>query len=643
MATKKTSILTAGANNHLTTAEEANQIATDFISGGILGTIGNTNNTAPSTGGFAVNAQSTPDMTVNVAAGIEYALTTPLGQNSQMLRTQMLSSENVTIAPNASGVTKYDYIYVKNDATNANTPDLNATNVATLFTSRSSNNVTDDGTGISFGELIAVVTVPNGASSITSAQIRDRRRTAAIGTVSSTSADWRTLSGITASFNSNLGGKEAVVKYSGVDLTGILPIGSAVSYDRLAAPGTQCMSFIAASSQYATKATPSGITFTTAFTAETWVKMNNYPAAGASSALLNRFNNLANNGGWLFQIREDGRIQASYGTAANFTSQAGNQCIPSKRWVHVAASVTVATKAIQIYVNGTAVTMAPAFVAASTTLTQDATSDLRIGAMSQNPTSSYLDGSLAETRLWSVAQSTASIQANMGISLVGNEANLVGLWPGNGNFNDQTGNANNLTSVNGAVATTLDNSYHTTEMGTVLKTQYSAPDTLVTVSTGDSYVIPNASMINPKYSTAAHPLGLPSDLVSGPGRTLGHVPLNASYSVSNATPTVFPGAQISFTAPQNCNRVRLKSSCANLSSASGTPQLYFWDIANNKEISQFNGVAGGSGSGLHPEATYDVVPGQSYAFGLYWACTTAAAMTWNQGAQLGQSFSLEQM
>lgn len=170
-----TGILTGGTNSHQTTSEEANNPATDFVTAGVVGAITNTGGVAPATGAFAVNAQGTPDMTVAVSSGVAYVTATPSGQASQKLRVYNNASANVTIAANSSGSTKYDWIYIKVDAANAANPNTAADNVATLVTSRSSSATVDDGTPPTYGYAIAVVTVTNGASSITNGNIADSR------------------------------------------------------------------------------------------------------------------------------------------------------------------------------------------------------------------------------------------------------------------------------------------------------------------------------------------------------------------------------------------------------------------------------------------------------------------------------------
>lgn len=170
-----TSLLTGGSNSHEETSETANGVATDFVSEGVVGAITATSGVAPMTGGYAVNAQGTPDMTVAVSAGVAYVTATPSSQNSQTLRVRNTASANVTISANSSGSTKYDWLYLSVSAANAANPNAAGDNVTTLTTSRSSSSASDDGTPPTYGTILAVVTVANGASSITNGNISDRR------------------------------------------------------------------------------------------------------------------------------------------------------------------------------------------------------------------------------------------------------------------------------------------------------------------------------------------------------------------------------------------------------------------------------------------------------------------------------------
>lgn len=175
MATKLVSVVTGGSNSHQTSSAEINGIATDFISEGVVGAISATSGVAPTTGAFAVNQIGTPTMDVRVTNGVAYVTATPTSGSEQTFRVTMDATEDVTIAANATGGTRYDWIYIKLDADKLVNPAVDASDVATLTTSRSTSASTDNGTPPTYGYCIAVVTVANGASSITNANITDSR------------------------------------------------------------------------------------------------------------------------------------------------------------------------------------------------------------------------------------------------------------------------------------------------------------------------------------------------------------------------------------------------------------------------------------------------------------------------------------
>lgn len=175
MATKTAAIIQSGTSNYLTPAESFNVVATDTLTPGIVGTYTATSGVAPTTGSFAVNAQGSPNMTVAVSAGQAYVSATPTGGTAQNIRVKMTSSENVTIAANSTGSTRYDFVYVKVDADKLNNPAADGTDVVTLTTQRSTTQDADSNGALANALLIAVVTVSNGASSIANSDITDRR------------------------------------------------------------------------------------------------------------------------------------------------------------------------------------------------------------------------------------------------------------------------------------------------------------------------------------------------------------------------------------------------------------------------------------------------------------------------------------
>lgn len=177
-----TSVVTGGVNNHTTVVEEINALSTDFVTQGVVGAI-SLNTGSGGTGSFCVNADASADMGVTIKAGQAYISATPSSQSLQVLRARAATDyTGYTINANASGSTKYDWIYLSVNATNANAPASDASNVTSIYTSRSSSNTTDNGTPPSFGLLLAVITVANGASSIANSNISDRRLNASIGT-----------------------------------------------------------------------------------------------------------------------------------------------------------------------------------------------------------------------------------------------------------------------------------------------------------------------------------------------------------------------------------------------------------------------------------------------------------------------------
>lgn len=176
-----TSVLTAGTNNHTTSSEEVNALRTDFGTAGVIGAI-TLNSGSGGTGSFCVNQNTGSNMAINILAGTAQFAVTPSSQNSQMLRAYASADYTAyTINSNSSGSTKYDWIYLKGDATNANTPSSTGDNVVSIFTSRSSSNSTDNGTPPTYGLLLAIVTVANGAAAITNSNITDKRYNASLG------------------------------------------------------------------------------------------------------------------------------------------------------------------------------------------------------------------------------------------------------------------------------------------------------------------------------------------------------------------------------------------------------------------------------------------------------------------------------
>jgi hypothetical protein len=329
----------------------------------------------------------------------------------------------------------------------------------------------------------------------------------ALGITSNVSGGWDVLnSGVapTVASGANKGNKEVELTYANVNLSTVLSPGMKHKVDRAVAAPTQSMVYSSVSSQYATKATPSNIAFTSAFTCEAWIYLNSY--TGQIQGIVGRTDNTT--GGFRFGLDSNGRPFVDYAAASAYTQFITIQSLPLNKWTHVAAVVTsVSGKTGAIYINGIAVPIATSLNAAAT-LTQ--TGNLSIGAFSTGAANTFLNAAVSEVRVWGVAQTLTQILDNMAISLVGSETNLVGLWQGNGNFTDKTANGNSLTSTGGATATTVTNPYNNTEYGFITKVVYSNPNTVVSVFTGTDCNIPNATLASPYSSYQRSPYNFPA-------------------------------------------------------------------------------------------------------------------------------------
>jgi hypothetical protein len=275
------------------------------------------------TGAFAVNAQGTPDMTVAVTSGVAYVDATPSGQASQSLRVRLSAEEDVTISANSSGSTKYDWVYIKIDPTNANNPNLAGDDVATLVTSRSTSNTSDDGTPPTYGILLAVVTVANGASTITNGNIRDVRVQASSTSVDTAITTGWIRGGLPAvSTVTYLGNRSYDVVFASTVASTLSP-GMRLKLERTVAGPTTAFS-LDGSNDYYNDTTVSGMTFTDDFTVSAWVYLTENSTL---ETIASRHNGTS---GWIFSIENNGVVQLRgySGALANYKGVQSYQSIP---------------------------------------------------------------------------------------------------------------------------------------------------------------------------------------------------------------------------------------------------------------------------------------------------------------------------
>lgn len=119
--------------------------------------------------------------------------------------------------------------------------------------------------------------------------------------------------------------------------------------------------------------------------------------------------------------------------------------VTAGQWYHLAFVCVPGNTTI--YVNGNAIGTTGNGVGTATGL------PLHIGMTSTGGTAEQFNGSIDEVRIWNVARTPAEIQANMNVSLTGNEANLVALF----NFNQGLPGGNNAGLVTAMDASSLQN------------------------------------------------------------------------------------------------------------------------------------------------------------------------------------------
>lgn len=493
-----TGILTGGANAHQTTSEEANAWATDFISEGIVGSVGSTNGIAPTTGSWSINAQGTPDMTVAVGSGTAYVTGTPSSQASQTFRVKNSASSNVTISANSSGSTKYDWVYIQLDATKLNTPNTAGDDVATLVTSRSSSASSDDGTPPTYGYPLAVVTVANGAVSITNSNIRDLRTQSTISsTTAGTSNDWYSLA-LSPNTVTALGNRSYSLVFNSTDLTSYISNGMRLKLPRTVTPPTQCADLESGSSQSFTATNATGLATGTTWTWKAKIKPESY-TLGVIAAIDDGTNRM--------EIRQlaTGQIEIAGGTTAAEDLVTSYQSVSLGKWQDITASITIGTPTGEIRIDDVVV---PSSVtaSASTTMTISGDEEIYIG---RDAAGRYYDGKICQVGLFNAIISDATLKTYSGQTMTGSETSCEGFWSLNGVLTDASANANTLTAGGGALTTTVDSPMNATEYAIVMANSFSTNTTL-TVSVPEGYSLPTTGGIGTvSYSTQDVPYGFP--------------------------------------------------------------------------------------------------------------------------------------
>jgi hypothetical protein len=276
---------------------------------------------------------------------------------------------------------------------------------------------------------------------------------------------------------------------------------------RTVAAPSQCTDLESGSSQYYSKTSPAGLSFTTTWTAMAWVKLESY---GAQSGIIARRN--ADTEGWSFSISSTGQVKAtSLRIASNNSDTVSYASIPLNKWVHVAAATDLGGTTL-LYIDGVLVPSLTTVTGTAATLVQGTTA-LVVGATKSAGTEPF-DGKIAQAAIFSSKLSAATIASYINQTLSGSESTLISAYSFNGVITDlNTTNANNLTANGSAVATNADSPYANAvtagllEYGLVQKATFST-NTTVNVQVPEGCAIPTTGGVTAvSYSTNRSPFG----------------------------------------------------------------------------------------------------------------------------------------
>lgn len=324
---------------------------------------------------------------------------------------------------------------------------------------------------------------------------------------------WTPILGSTPNTVTYNGNRNYDLVFNSVDLSSTISPGQKLKLTRTVAAPDQCTDLESGSSQYYSKTSPAGMTFTDDFVVSAWVKLESYQSA---TVIASRYNGTS---GWQFYIDAQGTaVLAGYnGGSGNISYVRSFAAVPLNKWVHITAQLdmstfTATTTTSYIMFDGLDV---PASVTRSgtnpTALIQ--AGDLQIGA---GNTGNYFDGKLAQVAIFNAKVTQATMRTYISQGLSGSETSLISAYSFNNSINDlNTTNANNLTANNSALATDTDSPYANAvtaglqEYAEINSVTFST-NTTVNVRVPETCMIPTSGGIsNTYYSTAVNPTGLP--------------------------------------------------------------------------------------------------------------------------------------
>lgn len=386
-----------------------------------------------------------------------------------------------------------------------------------------------------------------------------------------TSEGWSPLGDVPDTVTAN-GNRNYDLVFNGVDHTSTLSPGMKLQLTRTVAAPTQCTDLEASSSQYYSKSSPNGMTFTDDFTVSAWIKLESYPTQGS---ITGRYNGTS---GWNFYINSAGQVVlgGNNGGSSNFSAVTSYASLPLNKWVHVAAQLDMSTftaTTTTSYVMFDGVDVAASVARGGTNPTALVQAG-NLGVGSINATN-FFDGKIAQVAIYSAKVPQATIKASMNQTLSGSETSLISAYSFNNSINDLSANANNLTAQGSAVATDTDspfaNSSATVTAGTLEYAEINSvsfsTNTTVNVRVPDTCQIPTSGGISAvSYSTQSNPYGLPYF-----SKVIGYAQLSSTSATSSASIVQVPGLSAPVVVPYGA-RIKISVGGSSFSNGAATQQ-----------------------------------------------------------------------
>lgn len=337
--------------------------------------------------------------------------------------------------------------------------------------------------------------------------------------LSTTTSGWAPLgfAPTTVTYNGN---RSYSAVFNSTDLTGVVSPGMRFRSTRTVPAPTKSTS-LNGTSQYYSKSSPAGMTFTDDFVVSAWIKVASYPIS-TPAGIVSCYNGTS---GWVLRLETSGQLMllGANASSSNFSFVQSYQSVPLNEWVHVSAQLdmstfTATTTTSYVMIDGVDV---PASVSRGgtnpTALIQ--AGDINIGTANGGTGYNFFPGKIAQVAIYNAKVTQANIAATYSQGLAGIETSLISAYSFNNSITDlNTTTANNLTANGSAVATNADGPFggqaggaisSTLDYAEIMDAQFST-DTTLTLRCPQGNTIPTSGGLNlVNYSSVKNPYGWP--------------------------------------------------------------------------------------------------------------------------------------